>query len=79
MMEQEARTIHTSPGKNTARSLCAVNLHALVCLEKDEPPDPAALTSHWGFLGTLAGPWKQLGGGTWALEYSTEHYDAGTF
>lgn len=55
-----------------------VNLHALVCSETNEPPDPAALTSRWGSLGRLAAPSTLLGGGTSALEYSTGHHGAGT-
>lgn len=55
-----------------------VNLHALVCLETNEPLDPAALISHWGSRGKLAVPLILLGDGMLALEYSTGHYGAGT-
>lgn len=55
-----------------------IDLHALVCLETNEPLDPDVLISHWGSLGKLAVPLILLGGGTLALEYSTGHYGAGT-
>lgn len=78
---KRACAIFALHGRYVARNLIVfiilVNLHALVCLETNGPPDPAASISHWGSLGKQAVPLILRGDGTSALEYSTGRYGAG--